>query len=526
MAKERGKAATDTPEPIEAELRLAGDPEVLKTIFASSLLSLEPDAEEKISNLDSRYFDTPALDLRARGLAFRVRANGEGYKQTLKAGDDANAVLLKRGEWETALDDAHPRPDALPKGGRQHLPKAAFKGGLQETFATRMRRRARKVTIAGGGKIEAALDLGEISIGKTAMPIAEIELELLEGRPDTLYHLALELQKIGSLRLETRSKSTRAFDHLADKPPRWHTAANPPLDPADSVDQAMVAIFESCFSQWLANQAAAIDGRDPEGVHQLRVALRRLRSALAIFKKLIPDDELTWLKADARQAIGALGPARDWDVFQAELLAPVIEARLGDAGLIALRTRARARGRAGYRRARRHLEGPDYTRFVLRFGEWLERRAWRQEGESERNKRLDRPIADFAGKLLEKRHKTVLDKGRHFANLTVDKRHELRIALKKFRYSMGFVKPLFEKARIKPFHVKAKALQDDLGLLNDVAIAQTLLADLLARPGKQDIRAAAGVVIGWHAHAVAAIEPDIRRDWKAFVTAQPFWRKA
>ncbi|MGI9502590.1 MAG: CYTH and CHAD domain-containing protein, partial [Geminicoccaceae bacterium] len=76
------------------------------------------------------------------------------------------------------------------------------------------------------------------------------------------------------------------------------------------------------------------------------------------------------------------------------------------------------------------------------------------------------------------------------------------------------------------FHIRAKALQEDLGLLNDVAVAETLLADLLARPGKQDIKAAAGVVIGWHAHAVAAIEPDIRRDWKAFASAPSFWRKA
>jgi CHAD domain-containing protein len=54
----------------------------------------------------------------------------------------------------------------------------------------------------------------------------------------------------------------------------------------------MEAIFESCFDQWLANQAAALDGRDPEGVHQMRVGLRRLRSALSIFKKLIPKSQL------------------------------------------------------------------------------------------------------------------------------------------------------------------------------------------------------------------------------------------
>jgi len=523
MGKSRAKAAAEVQEPVEAELRLAGDPEILEAVFASPLLSLEPGAEEKVSDLDNRYFDTSDLGLRARGLAFRVRANGEGYKQTLKAGDDANAAVLKRGEWETPLKDDRPRPEALPKGAREHLPKVAFKEGLQETFATRMRRRARNVAIAGAGRIEAALDLGEIETGEGALPIAEIELELLEGQPEALYHLALKLQEVGPLRLETRSKSTRAFDRLTNRPPSSHRASNPLLSRAHSVDEAMALIFESCFAQWLANQAAAIDGRDPEGVHQMRVALRRLRSALSVFRKLIPADQRVWLEVGAKQAIGALGPARDWDVFQSDLLAPVIETRPEDAGLKALRMRVRARSKAGYRRARRHLESADYTRFVLRFGEWLERRAWHRRDDTGHRTHSSQPIADFAGRLLEKHHKKALAKGRRFAGLPVEQRHELRIALKKLRYSAAFFKPLFQKSLFKPFHKRVKALQDDLGLLNDVAVAETLLADLLAHPGKQDIKAASGLVIGWHAHAVAAIEPDLRRDWKAFASVPRFW---
>jgi len=527
MGKRRKKSGKDPQKPIETELRLAGDPEMLQAIFVSPCLMSKPEAEETVSDLENRYFDTPTFDLRARGLAFRVRANGKGYRQTLKSGDDAKAALQKRGEWETVLDDQHPRPQALPKPAREHLPEVAFADdGLCEAFTTRVHRRTRKVSVPGDGIVEAAFDLGAINSTGDDVPIAEIELELLQGEPEALYRLALELQEIGSFHLETRSKSTRAFDHLAKQPPNAHRGTTPTLKASDSVDEVMAAIFESCFQQWLANQAAAIDGRDPEGVHQMRVGLRRLRSALSVFRKLIPADQLAWLQPAAKEAIGALGPARDWDVFQAELLAPVIAARPDDADLRALATRVRARVRSGYRQAKRHLESANYTRFVLRFGQWLEQRAWRQGDDARHADQLAQPIAGFAGRLLDKRQKQALAKGRQFADLPTAERHQLRITLKKLRYSVEFFRPLFDKTAVKPFLNRTKALQEDLGLLNDVAVAEGLLADLLRRPGKQDIRAAAGVVIGWHAHAVVAAEPALRRDWKAFVDAPTFWGSA
>lgn len=524
MGKRRNKSKREFREPVETELRLAGEPDVLETVFEAPCLAPMSGDKEKVSDLESRYFDTPGLELRARGLAFRVRANGGGYKQTLKAGDDDKAALLRRLEWETTLKDDRPRPEALPKDARSHLPKAAFGDGLTEAFATRMRRRARKIKVDGAGRVEAALDLGEIDTGGGSLPIAEIELELIKGRPEALYSLGLELQKAGPLWLETRSKSARAFDQLTDQPPSWHRGMTPLLQAEDSISEAMAAIFESCFSQWLANQAAAIDGRDSEGVHQMRVALRRLRSALSAFRRLIPKDQLEWLQIGAKKTISALGPARDWDVFQADLLAPVIKAGPAEPGLKALKSRARARCRQGYRRARRHLVSEGYTRFVLRFGQWLERRAWRQGGDAKRIKRLDHPIATFAGKVLQKRHERVIAKGRGFSSLPIEQRHELRIALKKLRYSLEFFRPLFDQAKVQPFLKRAKALQKDLGLLNDVAVAECLLGDLMRRPGKQDISAAAGLVIGWHARGVAAVEPDLCRDWKAFRVAPAFWR--
>src|SRR3546814_14860886 len=112
-----------------------------------------------------------------------------------------------------------------------------------------------------------------------------------------------------------------------------------------TADDALAAVLGACLRHWSANEAAAIDGSDPEGVHQMRVGLRRFRSALTVFGDLLPAAQLAWLQEEAKWALNALGSARDWDVFLADLRAPLEAARPGVADLAALRGAARSRAR-------------------------------------------------------------------------------------------------------------------------------------------------------------------------------------
>lgn len=529
MAKRGDRPTVKQSWPIETELRLAGDPDTLLALFSSPLMASQDGGGDKLTNLESSYYDTEDRLLRAKGLALRVRADGTSHQQTLKAGDADHAALLKRGEWTVAIDGDQPELEALPEEAQTLLPKAVRKGSLQKAFATHVQRRIREVVINGQNKqvsrIEAALDLGDIETDSGSLPVAEIELELLEGPPQSLYQLALDLQELGPVRLETRSKSSRAYDRLGDQPPSWHQATTPTLDPADTVDDAMAAIFASCFDQWLANQAAAFDGRDPEGVHQMRVGLRRLRSAFSVFRTLIPASQQAWLRDGAARTIRALGPARDWDVFQSDLLAPLIAARPEDRALRALRTKARTKGRASYRAVRRSLENADYTEFALRFGQWVEARAWRHDADAtpDMAKRQATPITTFAKRFLKKRHKKAIAAGEDFAGQTIEQRHNLRIVLKKLRYTTEFFQPLFDKKAVKSFLASVKTLQDDLGYLNDVAVAEALLSELLAKPGQQDLSTAAGMVIGWHVRGGSLTEPRLLNDWNAFAEQPIFW---
>jgi CHAD domain-containing protein len=242
-----------------------------------------------------------------------------------------------------------------------------------------------------------------------------------------------------------------------------------------------------------------------------------------VFRKLIPQDQFVWLKEDAKRTIGALGPARDWDVFQQDLLAPLLAARPQDPGLRALRTKARGRARIAYRAARRSFGQSDYTRFALRFGQWIEARGWRQGADDAMGQRQSAPIADFANHLLRKRYKRALSDGQAFEDLTVEQRHDLRIALKKLRYTAEFFQPLFGKKAIKPFLSSAKTLQDDLGHQHDVAVAEGLLKDLLTNAPKPELIKAAGLIIGWHTRGCQTVEASLLEDWRAFAQQQTFW---
>ncbi|MEM9626773.1 MAG: CHAD domain-containing protein [Pseudomonadota bacterium] len=528
MGRERNRLTASESCHHEVELRLVGEPEALKTAFNACLTTPGPLEGETTSSLESSYFDTADHRLREQGLALRIRKKGKEHKQTLKSGDDAQALLLSRGEWEAPLSDDQPSLDKLPEEARSLVRKATGKRKLRRLFTTRFERRVCQLVSNAPNepvsRIEAALDLGEIKTEAGALPVAELELELLEGPPHSLYRIAKELHGSLPLRLETRSKSSRAYHHIADEPPPWQRASSTPLSLSTSVDDAMMVIFKSCFDQWLANQAAAMDGRDPEGVHQMRVGIRRLRSALSVFQGLIPASQLEWLRPAARMAIQSLSSTRDWDVFQSDILAPVLVARPHDKPLIALNRKVNTRRLSSYRAMRKGLSGRDYNNAMLSIGEWLERRSWQIGRDAKQEKRANKPIADFASHLLDKRHRKATTRGAGFADLPVAARHDVRILLKKLRYAAEFFAPLFKKKSVKPYLDSLKALQDDLGHLNDLAVAETLLNELTLSTGKRDIGGAAGMVIGWHERGVASLEPELIQNWQAFTDHPPFWK--
>src|SRR6185437_2149873 len=209
--------------------------------------------------------------------------------------------------------------------------------------------------------------------------------------------------------------------------------------------EALRRVGHACITQLLGNEAAALAGQ-PEGIHQMRVAVRRFRAILSSFDKLVPvpcrrplDDELRWF---AR----ALGPARNFDVFAGDLLGPARAEAVEAPALERLRKATERRRRLAYSAAHRAIRSRRFTVLLLHLMRWLDGGGWRDAKHPAAAARLLEPIGTLAPAVLDRRRRTARKRSRRFADQSPQQRHKLRIALKKLRYTTELFGSLYRSA--------------------------------------------------------------------------------
>ncbi|MDX1581209.1 MAG: CHAD domain-containing protein, partial [Alphaproteobacteria bacterium] len=443
---------------METEIKLKASPEDLERVL--SLLEAEFVLSEPIEtrHLHALYFDTPQRSLHKNGVALRVRKTPEGFIQTIKS-EQKDGSLFTRGEWEMPVDGF--APDLSGQGPLSGLPSDA----LAPLFETKVDRSQCRVLFpdAEGSEIEIAVDRGTVSAEEAREPVSEIELELKSGSAADLFRLGEDLATRLPLQVEVETKSARGYRLAGVAEPDWFKAGKLNLPNDLSLEQGMRYSLRAVIRQWLSNQTAAFEGRDSEGVHQMRVALRRLRSGFSFFKAYIPDPPLNEFRAEAKWVASSLGPARDWDVFLEQTLALVLAEHPNDAGLEAVQQAALRKQRDGYYQARLAMTSPRYTVFLMRLGGFVEKPDLTEGLAEERVEELGHPLQELAGKLLRKRRKQVRKAGKGFAKLSADERHQLRISLKKLRYAGDFFRDLYPKEEVKAFRKPMTRLLDHLG---------------------------------------------------------------
>ena len=510
---------------------LAATAEAMDQLLASPLLREHARSPVRSHQLVSIYYDTPDQRLTQKRLALRVRQSGRKFIQTLKSANVADVAGNVRGEWEVELPDATPRLTAFDDPAVLDLTGLVLPDEIAPVFETRFRRQTVLVEWPDGdrpaARIEVAFDRGAIRADGRERPLSEVELELKQGSPRTLFELAESMRALVPLRLETQDKGTRGHQFVHDLPPAWIKARSVTLEAGMLVDDALLAILGGCMRHWLDNEAATQDARDPEGLHQMRVALRRLRSALSLLKPAIAERmRLEW-GGELRWLLGPLGPARDLDVFATEVMAPVAAARGEDAGMAALAELVAERRQLAHAEVRTTLAEQRYGDLAFRLACWIACRGWRQGADIDHLLIQRQPVLDLATGILRRRHRQVLKRGRRFATLAPEQRHELRIAFKKLRYGTEFFASLFPDKQVARYRKTAARMQDILGHLNDVAVARHLVQDLLDQmpAGRRQREAAlgAGQVIGWYAHTTAELEPVAVEAWEEFRAVEPFW---
>lgn len=518
------------PLPTESELRLAVSEKWLNRLKRLPLLIKSASERAKTTHLKSTYFDTPDTELADAGINLRIREMGRRKLQTLKIGSGWQAGITERIEIEGWVSGEEPTLDLIHAPEiRDLLIRDGVWDRLQPAFVTDFRRTSRLVRYAGrfgDALISADLDIGEIRSGARKTAICELELELKDGSPTALFELACAINDDVPVRIEYRGKAARAGELQIPKEPKPVKGRRPPLVQGSRINESAVAILKACQTQIAANEFPILESMAPEGPHQMRVAVRRLRAALGMFRAF-GDSELTQsVREEGKWLASSLGQAREWDVYIADLHDPV-ETALGVdiPALKELRALAQVRQEAGYRDARAAVASPRFTSFQLQLGLLIETlKNSQSKGAFDHLARSE----EFAASKLEKRYRKVRKMGRTALQGNTAAKHELRLEMKKMRYASEFFASLFEPRKAKIFSKSAARLQDLLGYANDYAVCIEQLESLVAPESganMPDLMKASGIVIGWHGAEMARADQEIEDAWNRFLDAGRFWPK-
>ncbi len=514
----------------ETELKFELDPAAADRLEQKLLLRSRSRTPARPQTLTSVYYDTADGELLKAGVSLRVREGGGKRVQTVKSGGG----LTSRGEWETELNAPGLNLKAVARTPLEPVLRA-LRGELVPVFFTTVER-TKRIVRQGAARVEAAIDRGHVEAGGRSIPICELELELISGQTGALFDLARRLAEDAPLRLSFETKSQRGYRLLAGRGVgEAMKGEKVRLKPGMTARKAFQAIAAATLRQWAGNAAVLRAARRPEALHQMRVALRRLRTALKLFETVVADDAYPRLVAELEWLTGELDQGRDIDVLIAETFRPAAARFHDQPGLAGLGERLlKARTRA-YDRILATLDTPRYLSLVLDMAGWVESGRWAQPKEALFAAKADAPVAEMIRVGLDRLHRQIKRRGVGLQRLDPLSRHRLRIRAKRMRYALEFFGDLYDarKDERDAYLATLKAMQDCLGALNDLNVAREkglALAEGGGRAaGESETEGAqqafaAGLMIGARAVSEKIMLKQADRQYAALMDAKRFWR--
>ncbi len=416
------------------------------------------------------------------------------------AGEDAPILIRRSRSWhavpplpaedEPAWPGVLPPPRAVPADPTA-LPLARFRG--------------RRAILANGVTwIE-----GRIEAGGQSLRIARL---LLEGEADEVLALAAELAATLPLLPSPHGLDEVALALAEGRPPRARRQGPASLAGAETSHAAFRAAVAHLLDVILAEAPGCRPGAGPRGVHQTRVALRRLRSLLRLFRPVL--DGPAWREWDARlrEVAQALGAARDWDVFLGGIGPGTLAALDGDARVKRLLGAAGRERDAAYAALDRFLASAEFRAAILQ---------GMQLGLLQTPATPDPPLAPFAAGVLRKRWKRLRKAGAAMAELDATALHEMRLDAKRLRYAAEPFAALWPGRATRRFTRRLADLQEALGLANDATVAGQLARRLGGRGAGEF---AIGAVTGFAAGRAEGSRIAALAGWKRLRKAGAFWK--
>jgi CHAD domain-containing protein len=467
------------------------------------------------------WHDTPHASLAAQGLALTEHTTARATTWRLDRIQPANGDFWIPGEARDCIAAA---ADQAEVAG--HIP-----GGLSDVLIALAAFEGEVRTLPPVDTVHSAVLWGEL---RTAVARSAVCRLTLSGAASKVTDVALALADQFRVSVPSASLAAEAYAaaRVALPPKRLGT---PVLSQDLSAEDAFAHIVAHLLDVVLHYAPRAARRNGPEPVHQMRVALRRLRSAFSLFKPAVRCEAVATAQAELKAFGQVLAPARDWDVFLAGTCGEVIALFPGEAPIRRLAQKAERRRDAAYVALSSYLGGPPFRRLGIRLVALAATRPWRMSsnqamsqtepsesadpaGATDEEQLATIDLADFAAHALRKRFKRLVSAGDDIGGLAAELLHAIRLDGKRLRYAAEFFAPLFPRRETKRFIKRMMVLQERLGVLNDGAVANGLLQDI----GQMQSHAG-GVVRGYVAAGGASSRDRIARSWKRFRKQEPFW---
>jgi triphosphatase len=508
----------------EVELKLELAPASLPALKKVPLLR-SPKSPPTHTTEISVYFDTEKRKLRKNGLMLRVRRIGKRHVQTIKAA--GSSAPFERDEWEAEIAGEEPDLSLASGTALEPLVNGRLRRQLKPLFETRVRRTVYPVA-DGGRAIALTIDRGTIDTGNRSAPLCEVELELERGTIAELFDVARELTRAVPAHLAVKSKSERGYELIDDRLDAPVKAVPIDLPAAASTREAFQIIGRACLRQVVGNEPALLKG-DLEGVHQMRVGLRRLRVAMSLFSDILRDAQTATIKAELKWLTGELGPARELDVLVKRVVAPVQRQHARCDGMPSLSQEIAEKREAALARAQDAVKSARLRTLTLEAAAWLEAGEWTKPQHELVRDRGNLSIAVSAAEQLTRRWRKLRKKDRALAQLDARSRHKLRIQAKKLRYAAEFFATLFTSKRAakrrEHFLVALERLQDGLGDLNDIAVHEQRMAAIGIRSRRSNPKRAfaAGLLTGREDARIGSAMAAATQASADLAKCKPFW---
>jgi inorganic triphosphatase YgiF len=450
-------------------LKLEVAPSELEKVLAHPLLSKDSDGSAT-QTLHSTYFDTPDHALQQAGISLRVRRNGGQRIQTIKAARLPDGVALTRNEWEHEV--AGDSPDYTVAEETAFKPFLEHSASIQPVFRVTTERTVHTVSFESS-IIKVAADDSKAEGKERMVSFGELELELKDGTPADLFRLALALSTATPLRLSFKTKAERGFEAASGEQPTRIKAPPVVLKRKMTSAAAFRTIGAACLQHLMANEAIVRRAPEADAVHQMRVALRRLRAAITLFKTVVEDERRDPIRAELKWMANVLGEARDLDVYITKVLEPARDEHSTDESYQNLLAEYQERRDRAYEVVQETIASPRFITGVLEAAAWIEAGNWLRDASKPARRRRNQPVAVLAEEELGRRWKKIIKRGRNLVELDPEERHQVRIEIKKLRYAAEFFESLFKsggaKKRKRAALSTLEALQETLGELNDIA---------------------------------------------------------